>query len=221
MRMKTLPILGFGLLLLLSACAPSRLVKPLAKQQKAVNASLGGPLVHFSGLVIPTPFTTVSGAYGLTDKTTVFAGLHPTAMLFGVFQMDAGFVQQLLAQKAWRPGLTMTPAVNFATNGKDTKLWPNVDVNAFWNYKQKPDFFYAGMSTWFETASTKAFGETQPQHVFPNIQLGHSWVHPKADYQLELKYLGPGLSNRDIVVDYVGVDRKGAIGVYFSFTKKF
>ena len=189
------------ILVFASACAPTRLVKPLAKHQKVINASIGGPVVHFSGLVIPTPFTTVTGAYGLTDKTTVFGSLHPTSALFGVFQMDA--------------------VLNFATSGKDTKLWPQLDVNAYWNYKQRPNFFYAGVSTWFEFAAVKAHNEVQSQHVFPNFQLGHSWIKPKADYQVEVKYLGSNFSNRDIVVDYVGVARKGALGVYFSFSKKF
>ncbi len=209
------------ILVFASACAPTRLVKPLAKHQKVINASIGGPVVHFSGLVIPTPFTTVTGAYGLTDKTTVFGSLHPTSALFGVFQMDAGMVQQLSAQKKWLPGLTTSPVLNFATSGKDTKLWPQLDVNAYWNYKQRPNFFYAGVSTWFEFAAVKAHNEVQSQHVFPNFQLGHSWIKPKADYQVEVKYLGSNFSNRDIVVDYVGVARKGALGVYFSFSKKF
>ncbi len=38
-------------------CAPTRFVKPLDKNQNAISANLGGPLIHFGKAVTPIPFT--------------------------------------------------------------------------------------------------------------------------------------------------------------------
>ena len=42
-------------------CAPTRFVKPLAKNQNAIAANLGGPLIHFGKAVTPIPFTSFMG----------------------------------------------------------------------------------------------------------------------------------------------------------------
>ena len=38
------------------SCAPSRIIKPLNKGEKAVSINAGGPLIGFAGTKIPVPF---------------------------------------------------------------------------------------------------------------------------------------------------------------------
>ncbi|MBK9319173.1 MAG: hypothetical protein IPM91_10340 [Bacteroidetes bacterium] len=54
--------------LFISSCAPQRFVKPLEKQQQAVNASLGGVLFDYNGTTIPMPFLTLAYGYGLMKQ---------------------------------------------------------------------------------------------------------------------------------------------------------
>ena len=83
----------------LLACNATRVVKPIAAGEKQLGAGLGGALIKFVGVPMPLPLTNVYGAYGLNNKTTVFASLHTTALMFGVLQTDIGITQQVIKQK--------------------------------------------------------------------------------------------------------------------------
>ncbi len=222
-RLRRVHPLFFLLLLLAISCAPSRFVKPLEKGQKAINVHLGGPLIGFAGTTIPIPFTSVTGGYGLKENLTVFASIHTTALAFRVFETDIGIVKQLMAQKGYAPAITITPVINMAFDGWEYnfKFWPQIDINAYWHYKQKRNFFYIGLGNWFELSTNKAHNEKQLVHWIYNPHLGHTFVRNKWDYNLEVKYLAPTTERTPNVVDYKGFGSTGAVGVYFSVTRKF
>ena len=73
-----LPLKSTLIILTLSvfySCAPSRFVQPLEKDEKAITASLGGPLTQIPGVAtIPIPHTNITYGQGITDKITVFGG---------------------------------------------------------------------------------------------------------------------------------------------------
>jgi hypothetical protein len=210
-------------LVIFNSCTPSRLVRPLDKGQKVVSASLGGPLIGFAGTVIPVPLTTVMYAQGLSNKTSVFGSVHTTSMLFGVFQTDIGVCQRLYYNDSLRIGFSVNPALNLAYDKWEGhfKCWPQLDLNAYWDIKPKKSFVYAGVENWFELSKYKAYGETQQQHWLVNPQIGYNYVRKKWNYNFELKYLVPYINNLPNVVDYKGINHKGAIGVYINFTRKF
>lgn len=216
-------VVCFVSLTLFNSCAPSRLVRPLDKGQKVVSASLGGPLIGFNNTVIPVPLTTLMYAQGITNKTSVFGSVHTTSMLFGVFQTDIGVCQRLYYNDSLRIGISANPALNLAFDKWEQhfKCWPQLDLNMYWNIKPNKSFVYAGVENWFELSKYKAYGEIQQNHWLVNPQIGYSYVRKKWNYNLELKYLVPYINNTPNVVDYKGINGKGAIGVYINFTRKF
>jgi hypothetical protein len=219
---QTCWLCGIGFLLLFSACAPSRFVKPLEKKQHAASFSFGGPLINYSGAPIPIPFTTLAYGYGLTNQVTVYGGLHTTSLLFGNLQSDLGASIGLLNKS--RFGLSVSPALQLACNLRNKtgfRAWPSVDFNATLHLNQKPSYLYGGVSSWFELASRKAHLETQQRHAIPNLHLGYSLVKSKWQHQFELKYLAAGIPNLPNVVDYVGVSGRGSLGIYYSLIRKF
>ena len=116
----------------LASCAPSRFVQPLKKDEKAITASLGGPLTQIPGIAtVPIPHTNITYGQGISDNITVFGGWYPTASIFGVWQFEAGGVIGLVNQENW--GISTTPMLNFAIDkwGFQAKLWPNLDINAY------------------------------------------------------------------------------------------
>jgi hypothetical protein len=162
-------------------------------------------------------------AYGLTDNTTSFASLHTTALMYGVIQTDLGFTHQLMAPNKLIPGISISPIANMMFDKWEHKfsLYPQLDVNAYWNYGTKKNLVYASLNNWFELRTTRAHNEPQPTHWLPSIGFGHLWNNKKYTIQFELKYVAPTESNKDIVVDYVSPGSKGALGFYIGVNRKF
>ncbi len=205
------------------SCAPSRYVKPLAKNQKAVSFSFGGPLIKFSNAPIPIPFSTIGYAQGLSDNCTVYGNLHSTSALFGNAQIDLGSTFHLY-KKENVFGISASPALQSAYSVRNTtgfRVWPSLDVNSYLHLGEKSSYLYAGLNSWFEFSNTRAHDEPQPRHVIPNLHLGYTHVKTKWQHQIELKYLGLGIPNLPGVVDYIGVSHKGSFGLYYSLVRKF
>jgi hypothetical protein len=223
MRRTAISCLFIALTFLLQFCAPSRYVKPLDKNQKAVSFSFGGPLIKYAGGAIPLPFSTLGYGHGITDRCTAFGNLHTTSLLFGNVQLDAGATFGLLDKN--KPfGISVTPALQFAFhigNSNSMKVWPSADINYYHHIKNKPSFFYAGLNSWYEFSKLKAHDETQTKHIIPNLHLGYQIIKTKWQHQFEIKYLGIGIPNLPNVVDYIGISHKGTFGIYYSLVRKF
>lgn len=226
MRIKSFKNFFLFLIVLgLAACNPTRYVKPLKKDEQAVNVSLGGPMINFAGAPIPIPYTTISYGYGVTQNTTMFAGIHTTSALFGNFQTDLGAVRNLYYNENIRFGVSALGAVNVAVHKFKTgfRVWPQVDVNAYWNYKkEKESMLYGGLTNWFERQKTRAHGEPQNNFMLLNPHIGHVFNNGKWSFTAEAKYLLPSVSNQNLVVDYVKFfGKKGALGIYFGVQRNF
>ena len=208
---------------LLSSCTPMRYVKPLAKKQHAVNLSLGGELIKYKSATIPIPFLSANYGYGIDSSLTGFATLNVTSALFGNFQLDLGATKQVLTQDHFIPGLSISPAFDFIYRNKNAaKFYPQLALNAFWEYGKNKNLVYAGIDNWFELAAKKAFGIKQQNHWFVMPALGHYFCGKKGNFSTELRVIAPNLSNEKLVVDYqTPFGRHGAFGVYIGYTRKF
>jgi hypothetical protein len=222
------PVLLLSILLLILAslfqnCAPSRYVKPLAKKQSAALFSFGGELIKYSNTPIPIPFTTMGYAYGLTDRITVYANLNSTSALFSNLQTDIG-ATILLYEKTNKFGFTVSPALQSAFNLRNKtgfRVWPSIDLNYFLHFKNKPSYLYVGLNSWIEFSKYRAHHEVQEHHLIPNFQLGYTRVRTKWQHQFEIKYLAIGVPNLPGVVEYIGINGKGTLGIFYSLIRKF
>jgi len=220
----------------LASCAPARFVEPLKSGQQVITGNFGGAVAKIPGIgSIPIPFTAIGYGRGLTDKTTVFGNLHTTSLLFGIGQTDLGVSQGIW--KNDRMGVSaqgsMNILVDFYTGAN--RFWPQLDANYYVKYgkNSKPvqldalckvdskhyNFFYTGISNWFDPYKTESQGRPNAQFWIPSVQLGHQWIRPNWSYQAELKMLAPNQSNQNVVVDYPSLlQNNGAIGLYFGIT---
>jgi len=207
------------------SCMPTRMIKPLKKGEKSVGAHFGGPMINFSGAPIPVPFTSITGATGIKDDLTAFGSIHTTSALFGVAQVDLGVLKQVYQSQDSTFGITTSPQLNLALDKWEGnfKLWPVLDINAYWHYKNgKDNFAYTGITNWFELSRLRAHGEKQPNFWLPAFNLGHQFTRTKMDYFVETKLMAPFNRNDETVVDYVKLTgNKGVFGIYFGLRKKF
>ncbi len=237
--MYRINIFLIAVLAALASCAPARFVEPLKKGQQVITGNFGGPVAKIPGIGnIPIPYTAIGYGRGLTDKTTIFGNLHTTSLLFGVGQTDLGVSQSIWKndQMGVSAQGSMNILVDFYTGAN--RFWPQVDANYYFKYGKhsKPvqldamckieskhyNFFYAGLSNWFDPYKTESQGRPNAQFWIPSVQLGHQWIRPKWSYQAELKMLAPNQSNQNIVVDYPSLlQNNGALGLYFGITYHF
>lgn len=217
------PLFALLLLMALNACSPSRFVRPLDQKEVAVSATLGGPLFTNFGAPIPVPMTTLTGAYGINDRLTGFASLHPTSAAFGVIQLDLGMVRSFLEPDGWQPGISFNPTLGFAMDVWEgrAKFWPQVDLNAWWEYGERKHYFYAGFSYWAELSKTRAHGDPQPQTILPAIQIGNVLSFNSLDFQVEIKANNFTQRNGDATISWVGIAGRGGMGIYLGVTKRF
>ena len=206
-----------------SSCTPTRFVKPLEKKQNAIAASFGGPLIHFGKAVTPIPFTSIMYGRGITKSTTAFGSLHLTSLLFGNFQTDFGVCQQLYKNDSLKFGITINPAINMVYDkwNKNFRVWPQLDFNIYKNILKQKAFIYVGLTNWFELASTKAHNEKQTNHILINPHIGITYNTKKWGYTLEGKFLQINKNNKPNVVDYVGIQQHGAVGIFLNFNRRF
>ncbi len=209
------------ILFFLNSCAPSRFVKPLAKNEKVISASFGGPMIVFVVAPIPIPFTTIGYAQGITSKVTAFGNLHGTSGLFGNLQTDIGSTIQIY-KKEEVFGFSVSPILQTAYNLRNKtglRFWPSCDLNFYHHLKQKSSYFYSGINCWLELATKKAFGEKLNQHLIPNMQIGFVCFYKKWRHQFQLSYFGIGIANQPGVVGYIGVSGKGALGFHYAIIR--
>ncbi len=207
----------------LFSCAPARFVKPLAKNQHAANLSLGGPLLKYGTATVPIPFLTANYGYGIDSSLTVFSSVNITSALYGNFQIELGGTKQFTKQKNYLPALSVSPVINFIYKNKDAKkIYPQLALNAMWEYGKRKNYFYVGADNWFELAKTRGYGMRQENHWIFMPMVGHSFTGKRWNFTMEAKVIAPNLSNEKLVVDYVTpLQTKGAFGVYIGYTRKF
>lgn len=222
--------------LYLSACAPARFVEPLEKGEQVLTGHFGGPVAKVPGIgAIPIPFTSIGYGRGITHTTTLMGALQTTSLAFGVGQFEVGASQRIW--KNDRMGVSGQVNVNFLLDFYTgaNRIWPQLDANYYFKYGKewKPvkldrfcveqpknyNFFYAGMSNWFDFYRVESQGRPNEQLWIPNFQIGHQWIRPKLSYQAEIKILAPTYSNENIVVPYPSLlQNRGAMGLYFGIT---
>jgi hypothetical protein len=211
-----------SLVYFLCSCSPTRFVKPLNPKQQAVNLSVGGPVIDYSDLPIPMPFITATYGYGIDSSLTAFGSVNITSAIFGNAQVELGATKRLFKQHKSIPGISINPVANIIYRNKDAfKFYPQLDVNAYWDYNKGRNFLYVGISNWFELKNKRAFGEEQPNHWLITPAIGETFVRRKWNYTIEAKVITPNVSNRSVVEYKSPFGDHGAFGIYFSITRKF
>jgi len=210
-------------LAILSSCTSIKFVKPLNKKQHSASVSLGGPLIKYGTATIPIPFLTADYGYGIDSSLTGFASFNITSALFGNFQMELGATKQLWKQNNYLPAISITPVGNIIYRNKDAyKFYPQLAINAFWEYGKHKNVVYVALDNWFELAQKRAYDIKQPNHWIFMPTVGHSFTGKKWNFNIEAKIIAPNLSHQKLVVDYqTPFKNNGALGVYLGYARKF
>ena len=205
------------------ACTTSRVVKPLNKGELNISADLGGPAATYHGYVLPIPLSSISTTYGLSKNTSLYGGIHTSALIFGVAQFDMGAAREIVQANAHHPGLVLSPSLNMSMDVWEYNyhINPAFDVNLYWDVVNSNSYYYVGIANWFELNKKRDHDEDQPHAWVPALQGGYTRIRRNLRLTGEAKYLAPFSSNQDLTVNYLSPFGKGALGVYFSIGYRF
>lgn len=192
------------------------MVEPLPQNKTQIGIAIGGPLFDYQSNTIPMPLSSITLVRGIDDNLSVYASVHSTALFYGVLQTELGLTRNLYKNTLHDFAISLTPSAHFMFDKweKHFKFYPSVDVNFYSKIFGENKLIYAGMSNWFELARKRAHNENQPTHWIPALHTGFTYKPDSLSYTLELKYIAPFNSSKNIVVDYVSPWDHGAIGLY-------
>ena len=215
-------IIVFALLaFLIGSCTASRFVEPLDKGEITAGFSFGGPVIGFAGAILPVPLANAEVGYGVDSNLTVVGGVQATSLYFNNLHIDAGVTYKVMNQKKYIPNVSVSPSFQFVYdfNDKLAKFWPVLDVNAYWNYGERRNYFYAGINNYFELSKTMALEQEQEHRWLFSPQIGHVVKGKKDNWQLttELKFLGITHDNSYAFLPYKSLTGSyGATGFYIG-----
>ena len=217
------------------SCAPSRIVVPLGRKEKAVGLSAGGELINYNGSILPIPLSSFNYAVGIKKHLSAFGSLHLTPLLYGTYHVELGMLNEWLYHQKYKWGLTSNLVGNFMLTQYDWKFkfYPEFDMNFYWHFygnahyhcdcpgdKKTLQFVYAGFSSWYELAQQKSTGVGVDARVLINPHLGYSIGNLKNKYRLEVKYIAPWLKNDNTIIEYYNpFSTYGVIGVYLNYSR--
>ena len=235
--MRYLPL--FVLFIITVSCSPSRHVVPLGRKERAVSASIGGPMINTANLPIPTPIPMVSMsyAYGATKKTTRIVALHLTALVYGTYHIEGGFLREWYYNKKSKIGFTSNLMGNlmFDHNEWNFKFYPQIDVNLYWHFlgdahyhcdcpkdRGLNQFIYLGLTNWFELDRKDDNGISEGQRILANPHFGYNFGSKIIKFNLEVKYYLPYVNVNSTGIDYFNpMNDYGALGASLGIYKMF
>ncbi|UTW61993.1 hypothetical protein KFE98_18585 [bacterium SCSIO 12741] len=199
-------------LLLVTSCSTTRVIKPLEKGEWRIAADAGGPFAANT----PIPLTSISAAHGLTDKVSLFGGLHTSALSFNTLQLDLGANFGLLQPQGWRPGISANLVINpmVAFRNGSFRIYPETTVNAYWTVWKKSQI-YLGFTQWYDWHLLET--ELDKSTFFhPNLQVGYQYEAKKWVLGAEYKWLN---FNKKLLIPQTKVNSIGGYGGYGIYLK--
>ncbi|HOM65761.1 MAG TPA: hypothetical protein PLI27_02620 [Ignavibacteriales bacterium] len=210
-------IIIFIISLLLVSCSNSLLITPIEKDKHHIGINFGGPIVKVKKVNLPIPLSSVSHFYGIDTNLTLVNNLQIISAIFRTFHYESGLLFNIYDNYSSPIKISLMPYFSLMTNFNlpDTKIYPACNINFYHSFDKY--ILYTGTNFTFELSKTKAFNQKVENHILIAPYFGTIYQTNDFTYSLELKYLLPNISNKDIVVDYLSFGSKGAIGIYFSF----
>lgn len=207
--------------LFITNCAPARFVKPLEKNEWAVGANVGGPLIQLFDTTLPVPFSSLYAGYGYTDRTTIHGGLHTTSLAYQTLQIDAGATYLLRKMDGEIPGISLSGSLNAMMDFRaaNFRAYPSFAGNLF--YDLQFGRLYGGMENWIDLFPSQVPDNSQYNPWVTAFYIGQTIKIKKWEVNFEYKNLAPFTNNTGHVVRYARGSERGAHGIYVTLQKRF
>lgn len=211
------------LILYFGGCAAHTNLTPAGKGNLFLNAGAGGPFIPLFDTKIPTPYLTIGGYYGLTDKMNADANLHITPLFYRVAGLDMGTAWFPVLNNGWQPTWGIQPRILFLASTKNDvdsrfRIYPFLTNSAAWSVG--PGHAFTGLDLIVPL--------TRPDY---DKEAAHIIVSPFGGYRLnvsnktrllgQVKLQGTNIESSHLAVEYISVANRGAFSVMFTVERRF
>ena len=221
----------------LVGCAPSRHIIPLARHEKAISVSVGGPTLRKVRNTFPEPLVSLTYAYGKSKNGTRILGLHATAASEGFYIVEYGYLKEWWFNNKRNIGFTTNMVANVGLNKSDmdVSFYPQLDANFYWHYHGDPHYYcdcpsdgkfmkylYIGLTSYVRAYSKEKFRVPFNNDVLIAPHIGYNLGGKKWKLNAEIKWLQPWANNTDFDYEiWNPAGKLGTFGGYFSIYKFF
>lgn len=209
--------------LLALGCGAMNTARPLARGEHAVGLTLGGAVLRLGGTPIPLPNAVLEGRHGLPELASrpldVHYGTNLTGWAYGVASVHAGASWMVVEPSGYRPALTVSDRLYFATNAIDARkpdpgAWAMNQVELTTSWELRGQLVYLGL------AQNLDFRDPRPLFS-PFVGVGLDFGRPGGfGLQVEGRCLSPLLAPESTAVKWVHCGR-GVVGANVGLTWRF
>jgi hypothetical protein len=202
-----------GAALLLSACGVTQPVRVVDRGVTQAAVSLGGPLIPFGGMTVPTPYLNLGLIHGYKENLTLTGNIHATMAVFKNAAFDVGATTRLMRETGGWPEVTAKGQI-FVFSDLERfdamRIFPMVSANAS---------YLLGTSTLLYAGADQLVQFNKPQYFiapFAGTQLSLS---DRSALQVELKWMAANVNSAHGIFRGTGsIGSHGDIGIFFGYT---
>ena len=202
-----------SLALVVSSCGVTQPVRIIDQGTTQAAVSLGGPLIPFGGMTVPTPYLNLGLIHGYKDNLTLTGNVHATTALLKNAAFDLGAATRLARESNGWPELTAKGQFYFFSDLErldNVRVFPMVSINAS---------YLVGASTLLYAGADQLIQFNKPQYFFTPFAGTQLSLSDRSALQIELKWMAANVNSAHGVFRGTGsIGDHGDIGLFFGFT---
>jgi hypothetical protein len=203
----------FPFAIVLIGCGVTQPVRVIDQGTTQAAVSLGGPLIPFGGMTVPTPYLNLGLIHGYKENLTLTGNVHTTMALLKNAAFDVGAATRLARESNGWPELTAKGQLYFFSDLErldNARIFPLLSVNASY-LLENSTLIYAGAEQLIQFS--------KPQYFFTPFAGTQLSLSDRSALQIELKWMASNVSSAHGIFRGTGaIGDHGDVGIFFGYT---
>jgi hypothetical protein len=196
---------------------------PLGEGNMDANVSLGGPFIPLTEPKTPAPYAVAGINYGASERLNLSGNLHITSLFYKVAGIDFGAAYFPLLNKGSVPAIGIEPRLLFYSSLKSDvesriRIYPLISGSAAWKWGS--GIIYTGLDVVIPVSKPDYNDDYSTLILSPFA--GYKWkLGNSYNLYTEIKWQGANIRSDMVAVEYVDINRYGALAFMFSISRSF
>lgn len=199
--------------LLVSSCGVTQPVRVIDQGTTQAAVSLGGPLIPFGGMTVPTPYLNLGLIHGYKENLTLTGNVHATMAFLKNAAIDVGAATRLARESNGWPEVTAKGQLYVFSDLEridNARVFPLVSINASYLW---------GRSTLIYAGAEQLFQFNKPHYFFTPFAGTQISISDRSALQIELKWMAANVNSAHGIFRGTGsIGGHGDIGVFFGYS---